>query len=71
MLALDPLVIIDAFAPYRPEGITAELAIKNLEKKLENRRFLEDIDGLAILREIEYDPRSACEVVVEKLLRLL
>jgi predicted nucleotidyltransferase component of viral defense system len=71
MLALDPLVIIDAFAPYRPEGITAELAIKNLEKKLESRRFLEDIDGLAILREIEYNPRSACEVVVEKLLRLL
>jgi predicted nucleotidyltransferase component of viral defense system len=71
MLALDPLIIINAFAPYRPEGITAELAIKNLEKKLENRRFIEDIDGLSILRELKYDPRMACEVVIEKLLRLL
>jgi predicted nucleotidyltransferase component of viral defense system len=71
MLALDPLIIINAFAPYRPEGITAELAIKNLEKKLENRRFIADIDGLSILRELDYNPRMACDVVIEKLLRLL
>jgi len=71
VLAHDPSVIINAFSPYRPEGMTAELAIKNLERKLENRQFLEDLDGLAILRELDYDPRLASAVVIEKLLRLL
>jgi len=71
MLALDQRVTIDAFETYRPDGMTAGLAIKNLEKKLESRQFLDDINGLAILREADYDPKQAGEVVIEKLLRLL
>jgi len=71
VLAHDPSVIINAFSPYRPEGMTAELAIKNLERKLENRQFLEDLDGLAILHELDYDQRVASAIVIEKLLRLL
>ena len=70
-LTLDPLVIIDAFRIYRPDGITAQLAIKNLEKKLESRQFLEDLNGLAILGDIDYDPVLASELVIERLLRLL
>ena len=70
-LALDPLVIIDAFNTYRPDGITANLATKNLAKKLKSRQFLEDLDGLAILHDIDYDPIQASEIVIEKLLRLL
>ena len=62
---------IDAFKTYRPDGLTALLAIKNLEKKLESRQFLEDINGLAILSEVDYDPIQASEIVIEKLLRLL
>ena len=71
MLALDQRVTIDAFETYRPNGMTAGLAIKNLEKKLESRQFLDDLYGLAILREADYDPKQAGEVVIEKLLRLL
>ena len=71
VLALDPSVIINAFSPYRPDGMTAELAIKNLERKLESRQFLEDLDGLAILHELDYDHRQASTVVIEKLLRQL
>jgi len=71
ILTLDPLVIIDAFNTYRPDGITASLAIRNLEKKLEQRQFLEDVSGLAILHEINYDPKQASVIVIEKLLRLL
>ena len=71
MLALDPRVTIDAFETYRPDGMTAVLAIKNLEKKLESRQFLDDLNGLAILHDVNYDPKQASEIVIEKLLRLL
>jgi len=71
MLALDPLVIKDAFDTYRPDGITASLAIRNLEKKLESRQFLEDLNGLAILHEINYNPKQASEIVIERLLRII
>jgi len=71
VLALDPTLIINAFTPYRSENITSGLAIKNLEKKLSNRQFLEDLNGLAVLGELDYDPTIAGEMVIEKLLRLL
>jgi predicted nucleotidyltransferase component of viral defense system len=71
MLTLDPLAIIKAFETYRPDGISAELATKNLQRKLENRQFLEDLNGLAALREVNYDPTKASEIVIEKLLRLI
>jgi predicted nucleotidyltransferase component of viral defense system len=71
VLALDPLVIISAFEPYRPSGITAELVIKNLEKKLENKQFLDDLNGLAILREIDYNPKQAGKIIIDELLSLL
>ena len=71
MLSLDPITIINAFNTYRPDGITANLAIRNLEKKLESRQFLEDLNGLAILHEVDYAPKQASEIVIEKLLCLL
>jgi len=71
VLALDPTVIVSAFEPYRPDGITANLAIKNLEKKMENRQFLEDLKGLAVLSELDYNPIKAGDIVIDKLLCLL
>ena len=47
------------------------LAVKNLEKKLENREFLHDLNGLAVLHELEYNPIAAGTRVIEKLLCLL
>ena len=46
-------------------------AVKNLEKKLENRKFLDDLNGLAVVHEVEYDPIEAGSRVIEKLLCLL
>jgi hypothetical protein len=71
VLALDPAIIIESFKPYRPDGITSDLAIRNLEKKLDSRKFLEDLNGLAVLSDIDYDPVQASELVIEKLLHLL
>ncbi|MCL2615483.1 MAG: nucleotidyl transferase AbiEii/AbiGii toxin family protein [Dehalococcoidia bacterium] len=71
LLKLEPAIIVDAFKIYRPDGITSALAIKNLERKLEDRKFLDDIYGLAVLRDLDYDIIAASEVVTEKLLRLL
>ena len=71
LLKLNPVTIINAFDIYRPEGLTAELAVKNLTRKLEDRKFLDDLNGLAVLREVDYNPIIASDIVIEKLLRLL
>jgi len=71
ILRLDPTIIADVFNTYHPEGFTAELAVKNLAKKMEDRKFLDDINGLAVLRDIDYYPIAASEMVIEKLLSLL
>ena len=68
MLALNPETIISAFEPYRPEGLTSNSIIKNLDKKLENRQFIEDLNNLAILREIDYKPATAGDIIINKLL---
>ena len=71
LLKLDPAIIVSAFDIYRPEGFTAGLAVKNITRKLEERKFLDDLYGLAVLREVDYDPVSAGEMVIKKLLLLL
>jgi len=71
VLALDPAEIIRAFHPYRPESMSSASAIKNLERKLGSRQFLEDLSGLVVSGEIEYDPQTAGAIIIEKLLSLL
>ena len=71
LLKLDPAIITDAFEIYRPEGLTAGLAVKNLASKLKNRKFTDDLSGLAVLHEVDYGPIAAGAIVIEKLLRLL
>jgi len=68
MLSLNPETILSAFESYRPEGMTSNSTIKNLIKKLENRQFIEDLDNLAILREIGYEPAIAGGIIINKLL---
>ena len=70
-LGLEPARIIEAFEPYKPEGITAALVIRNLENKLESRQFLEDLSGLVVSKEINYQPGMAANLVIEKLINLL
>ena len=70
-LGLEPARIIDAFEPYRPEGITAALMTKNLEKKLESKQFLEDLNGLVVFKGINYQPEIAANLVKDKLIKLI
>jgi len=70
-LCLEPAKIIEAFEPYRPEGITAALMIRNLERKLESRQFLEDLSGLVVSKEINYQHRIAANLVIDKLIKLI
>jgi len=38
--------VVDCFAPYRPDGWTAERALANLTNKLDDDGFLHDLDAL-------------------------
>jgi len=65
LLKLDPATIVYAFNVYRPEGLTAELAIRNLKRKLEDRKFLNDLYGLAMQREIDLVAEYGIGLVAE------
>lgn len=67
-LALDPSRILDAFAPYRPDNLTASSAIANLRQKLAHEGFREDL--LPLLREApaDYDIERAAGLIIDKLL---
>jgi len=71
LLNLDPVVIVDSFNIYRPQGMTSNLAIKNLKEKLDNKKFIDDLYGLAVLHEVNYDIVAAGDMIIEKLLCLL
>lgn len=71
VLKLNPANIVEAFEPYRPESITSASAIKNMERKLSSKQFLEDLIGLVVSNEITYDPQVAGAVIIEKLLSRL
>lgn len=68
---LDPYKIIKSFEHYRPEAFSSVMAIENLEMKLNNERFLEDLAFLAVSFNMDYQPKAAGEIVVNKLLCLL
>lgn len=67
-LRLDPARILEAFGPYRPEGVNAQAAIANLRKKLTNRGFREDITPLVREPPANYDIDEAAELIIEQLL---
>ena len=68
VLNLNPEDIIAAFPAYRPEGITKDLMITNLENKLKVKRFCHDIDNLVRIDTPEYDAVKAAELVIDKLI---
>ena len=71
LLKLDPEKIIAAFEPYRPESISSAKLIRNLEVKLEDRSFLEDLNNLVASNDLGYDTYSAGRLVIEKILTRL
>jgi len=67
-LGLDPDAILDAFGPYRPDGLTASRAIDNLERKLGDPLFRGDLDVLVPAPPDGYSPDQAAELVTTRLL---
>lgn len=69
----DYKTVIDLFAEYMArEGrvISRQEFIDNLQQKMENPRFLEDIKPL-VREGIDYDSRTAAKFVTEKILLLM
>nr|WP_246400800.1 nucleotidyl transferase AbiEii/AbiGii toxin family protein [Jiangella mangrovi] len=60
--------ILDAFAPYRPDGLTSAKAIANLRAKLADRSFQVDLEPLMVRRPDGYDLTSATELIIDRLL---
>jgi len=70
-LATPPADIVDAFAPYRPDGYTRALGAQNLRRKLDTATFRADLDQLVTAWPDGYDIDSAAELIVEHVLSLV
>lgn len=65
---LSPDDILNAFHPYRPKGLTARLAIANLNMKLNDPRFRADITPLVTNPPPGYTIETATELITDTLL---
>jgi hypothetical protein len=63
--------LIAAFGPYRPDGLTAELAEANLRNKVADTAFRADLDPLVGSWPAGYDIDSAADLVITEVLRRL
>jgi predicted nucleotidyltransferase component of viral defense system len=71
LLALDSEKIIGAFEPYRPEKTSSIQMINNLEAKLEDRAFLEDLNSLVVRNDLKYEPNVAGRLIIDKVISRL
>ena len=60
--------VIKAFSVYRPEGLTKDIVIDNLNIKLEDPQFLEGIKNLIRHDSPEYNPIEAGNIIISRLL---
>ena len=67
-LQIAPTDILSAFNAYRPEKMTSELAIANLQAKLSDSRFRNDLDLLVPKYPDGYNVDSAAAIVIDLLL---
>ncbi len=63
--------MLAAFGPYRPAGLTAQRAIDNLEEKVRDRLFRNDIDALVATLPDGYTVDGAADLVASRLLNRL
>ena len=68
-LGIDPDQIIDAFAPYRPDGWTPRLGEDNLRHKLDEYDFVHDLDALIQNVPEGFSVESAVELIITELIR--
>jgi predicted nucleotidyltransferase component of viral defense system len=67
-LNLNTELVLKGFEPYRPEGYSSRLAIRNLEEKLANITFREDISNLITAHAENYDVDAAGQILISNLL---
>lgn len=67
-LGVPPADIIDAFAPYRPEGYSSALAEVNLRRKIDTSVFRSDLDQLVTLWPNGYEIVAAADLVIEQVI---
>lgn len=67
-IGVPPADIIDAFAPYRPDGYTSALGEQNLRRKIDTDAFRSDLDQLVTRWPDGYEIASAAELIIEQAL---
>ena len=67
-LHLEPGRILDAFGPYRPDGLTAALSIANLRAKVSDAGFRADLAPLVVDAPPDYHVETAAELIIAELL---
>lgn len=70
-LGVTPPSVVEAFAPYRPDGYTGRRAELNLREKLKRPAFREDINPLVTAWPEGYDIDAAAELVVGDVFALI
>ena len=67
-LGVPPPDIVDAFAPYRPDGYTSALGEQNLRRKIDTGTFRSDLDQLVTRWPEGYEIASAADLIMEQVL---
>lgn len=70
-LGLSGLRLLAVFEPYRPAGLTAELAVANLRSKLADEAFRNDLVPLLGAVPAGYDIDQAAALVIDEVLSKL
>ena len=70
-LGATPSSIVEAFAPYRPDGYTGRRAELNLRDKLKRSAFREDIRALVTAWPEGYDIDAVAEFIITDVLALI
>jgi hypothetical protein len=70
-LGITPDELLDSFGPYRPDGLTAGLAIENLSAKIVRPDFRDDLDSLTTEPPAGYDIDVAAQLVIDEVLHRL
>ena len=65
---ISPEAVLGAFGPYRPQGLTPNLAIANLRLKLADAQFRHDVDLLVADGPLDYSIDTAADLVIDQLL---
>lgn len=70
-LNIDESKVCKAFDIYKPDNLTKETLITNIENKLNDYQFINDMNNLIRLDVDDYDAIKAGEIVIERLIQKL